>query len=425
MIRKTRPAPVVWGLAAVAALAAAVPLEAQENTTSTAVSGEVRLRTEAARPTSDSWENFTLLRTRIGLLATLNPGVRAFVQLQDARAFGEQPSTMHGSASQIDLHQGYVELSTALGGAPLALRVGRQEIVLGNERLVGAVGWSNTGRSFDAARLTLGAPGGWSGGGFVATLHESNPRFRSANVSHLENDHWFSGAYLARGAAEVFGLYDRNAHFGAYTEVNRATVGGRLQAPARTPAFASVEGAYQFGTQRAQVSQHSVTSQDIGAWFAGARAGLRTGAAVLPSVGVGLDYLSGDADALGSSYGAFQTLYATNHRYYGYMDLFLDPAAATRHRGLVDAMVNVRAGLGTLGTLEIDVHRFSLADAAGLENGEIGWELDLTYPFRIADAARFMVGYSAFRGGPAAAEIGLGPDGRIRHWGFVQAAVPF
>src|SRR5690606_22845165 len=37
----------------------------------------------------------------------------------------------------------------------LGLRLGRQELAYGNERLVGAVGWSNVGRSFDAALLRL------------------------------------------------------------------------------------------------------------------------------------------------------------------------------------------------------------------------------------------------------------------------------
>jgi len=418
-----RSAPTLLGLAA-ATLVSAMPLHAQGATT--VVSGEVRVRTEAARPSAaDEWDNFTLLRTRIGLRATLNPTVSAFVQLQDSRVFGQTVTTMSPAVNTLDLHQGFVDLSTAVGGTPLALRAGRQEIVIGNERLVGSVGWHNVGRSFDAARVTLG--GGetpWSGGAFLATVHEGNATYGHLNDVGLDRDHWFTGAFAGHGPLEVYALHDRNAHERIYSGINRSTFGGRLQSPSSSRAFGSLEGAWQTGTQEASTGG-GVTAQEIRAYFAGARAGVRPGGSVLPSIGLGLDYLSGSSTATGPEYRAFNTLYATNHRYYGYMDLFLNPAARTRDRGLVDAMANARVGLGRAGHLEVDLHRFDLASAADLEDGHIGWELDLSYPFRIADAGRFLVGYSAFRGGPAAPLTGLGADGRISHWGFVQAAVPF
>jgi hypothetical protein len=415
-----------WAAFAAAAtiLLTASPLIAQQATT--AVSGEVRLRTEAARPSAaDEWDNFTLLRTRIGLLATLNPSVRAFVQLQDSRVFGQAATTLSASVNTLDLHQGYVDLSTTAGELPIALRAGRQEIILGNERLVGAVGWHNVGRSFDAARLTLGsAKTAWNGGAFLATVHEGNATYGSLNGQHLERDHWFTGAFAGNRLLEAYALYDNNAHERSFSAIDRATLGARLQAPATSRFVGSLEGAYQLGSQQAKVGDRQV-EQDIRAYFVGGRAGVKTGVALLPSVGVGVDYLSGGESATGTEYRAFNTLYATNHRYYGYMDLFLNPAARTRDRGLVDAMLNARAGLGKAGTLEIDLHRFSLANTAGITDGEIGWELDFTYPFRIADAGRFVLGYSAFRGGAAAPALGLGADGKISHWGFIQAAVPF
>jgi hypothetical protein len=411
-------------LAAAAVLFAATPLNAQQANLD--VSGEVRLRTEASHfSAAEQTDNFTLLRTRVGLLATLNPSISAFVQLQDSRVFGQAPTTLSPASNTFDLHQGYVQLSTTLGETPLALRAGRQQIILGNERLVGAVGWHNVGRSFDAARLTLGsAQSSWNAGAFLATVHEGNAGFGHLNGLELEKDHWFTGAVVGTKLLEGYALYDNNAHERIFSGIDRTTLGGRLQTPASSRFLGSLEGAYQFGSQQARVGE-SLVEQDIRAHFAGARAGLKTGVAVLPSLSVGLDYLSGGESATGTEYRTFNTLYATNHRYYGYMDLFLNPAARTRERGLVDALLGVKAGLGRAGTLEIDLHRFSLANTSGINESEIGWELDLTYPFKIAEAGRFMVGYSAFRGGPAAELVGLGPDGKLRHWGFLQAAVPF
>jgi hypothetical protein len=392
----------------------------------TVVSGEVRLRTESLRPVTDArWDNYTLLRTRLGVTAPVNANVRAFAQLQDARVFGGTPGTMHGSAAQLDLHQGWIEFSGTFGETGLALRGGRQEIALGNERLIGAVGWSNTGRTFDAARLGAKLPGGRAQADlFFATIAEGGTRHRDSNGLGLESDRWLAGVYGAARLLDVHLLYDENASQGVYRDVDRFTAGGMLKAPATLPLVATLEGSYQFGDQTAHAAGMVPIEQDIRAWMVGARLGRNAVVPLMPYLGVGVDVLSGDADPLGDSYRAFNTLYATNHRYYGYIDLFLDPAARTGGRGLVDLMGNAKLALGR-SALEVDVHRFLLAQPGTLDSRAIGWELDLTYPFRFADAGRILVGYSLFRNGPAAAPIGLGAEGRTWHWGFVQAGVSF
>src|SRR5947209_3086601 len=64
-----------------------------------------------------------------------------------ARKVGSGPES-----DSIDLHQGYVTLGNHKE-FPLSLKVGRQELIYGEERLIGAFGWNNIGRSFDAAKV--------------------------------------------------------------------------------------------------------------------------------------------------------------------------------------------------------------------------------------------------------------------------------
>ena len=75
-------------------------------------------------------------------------------QTQDARDWGDKQTPAPPRQDTWDLRQAYAEL-----GDPdknlLALRVGRQEISLGGERLVGVSQWQNVGRTFDAARLLV------------------------------------------------------------------------------------------------------------------------------------------------------------------------------------------------------------------------------------------------------------------------------
>jgi hypothetical protein len=124
--------------------------------------GQFRLRAEAdGRTTGTKPDYATLSRIRGGVRVGLTDWIRAYVQLQDARAWGSELNTLtDAGADNFDMHQGYAELG---GTGAFNTRLGRQEMILGDERLVGAVGWSNTGRSFDGVRLMGEARGiGWT-----------------------------------------------------------------------------------------------------------------------------------------------------------------------------------------------------------------------------------------------------------------------
>ena len=60
-----------------------------------------------------------------------------------------------GSGDAIDFHQAYLELDD-LFSKSISVRLGRQELAYGSQRLVGTVEWSNVGRSFDAVKIRYG-----------------------------------------------------------------------------------------------------------------------------------------------------------------------------------------------------------------------------------------------------------------------------
>src|SRR4029079_8807367 len=53
-----------------------------------------------------------------------------------------------------DVRQAYVELGNP-EGKTFGVRVGRQELVFGEQRLVGHLNWVNAARSFDGVRATI------------------------------------------------------------------------------------------------------------------------------------------------------------------------------------------------------------------------------------------------------------------------------
>ena len=96
---------------------------------------------------------YSQLRTRVGVMFNTGDNLSAFVQIQDSRTFGSETSTL-SNMSNIDLHQGYFVLDNFFK-LPLSLKAGRFELLYGSQRLIGPVGWSNVGRSFDGGVLTV------------------------------------------------------------------------------------------------------------------------------------------------------------------------------------------------------------------------------------------------------------------------------
>ncbi len=99
---------------------------------------------------------FVTERARLGLGVDRGP-VTAVVTLQDARVWGDVGSTQLVAPGEpvppaFAPYEAYLELHTR-SGRHVFLRVGRQKLMWGDGRLVGANDWSITGRSLDAARF--------------------------------------------------------------------------------------------------------------------------------------------------------------------------------------------------------------------------------------------------------------------------------
>jgi hypothetical protein len=115
-------------------------------------------------------------------------------------------------------------------------------------------------------------------------------------------------------------------------------------------------------------------------------------------------------------------MFATNHPFYGLMDLFLDPAARTLDRGLIDALATTTIALPPRTTLKVELHHFAPQTGA---RAEIGWEADVIAPVRLSTSTLFELGYTAFRAGPAAQAMGLGVNNSVRQWTYAQLKASF
>lgn len=97
---------------------------------------------------------YYLSRFRFNATVTPSRALAFHIQAQDARV-GRKEIGAVGSPfkAPLDLRMAFADIGTA--EARLSVRLGRQELAFGEQRLVGHVGWLNAARTFDTARVTL------------------------------------------------------------------------------------------------------------------------------------------------------------------------------------------------------------------------------------------------------------------------------
>jgi hypothetical protein len=212
------------------------------------------------------------------------------------------------------------------------------------------------------------------------------------------------GSLPAAGPLELYALYNTVAE--DFTD--QVTLGGRWLGNGRLSW--RVEAAYQTGT-RADI--------DVSAYLLALRAGLPLAGRARAELWY--DLLSGDDEPFDDETGVFDTLFGTNHKFYGFMDLFTNIPVHTSGRGLQDVALKTTFGPAPAMTLQADLHVFLVAAGDGLASGRIGEEIDLTARWALTPDVAVSAGGALFRPGDA----GIVPGDNVRSWLFLMADVVF
>jgi hypothetical protein len=290
------------------------------------VGASVRLRTEIRDDfkfgSTDPGNDEQFLLTQLRVNATWNLATRAtvFVEIQDARIFGEegidQVATPNIFADELDLHGAYLQVDLSSGQLPVDLTVGRQKFNLGAQRLVSSLEWVNTARVWDGIRLDLGRTDERTLNVFASKLVPVNPR--EFNWHDLTGnrmfDSYFYGAYFTDfglvpgGQLEAYWLFRHRSEAGDGVQ----TLGGRLTAT-RDAWDVELEAAVQFGTWGDETHRGSMLHAALGYTAIDLNAS---------RFGVAYNFGSGDGDPNDGTHSTFDNLYPLNHAFYGYMDFF-------------------------------------------------------------------------------------------------------
>lgn len=331
-------------------------------------------------------DDFTSLRTRVHFSVFVTDDIQAFIQLQDVRFFGEEADPLRDfDADNFDLHQGYIDLKD-LFRKPLSVRLGRQELSFDEERLIGNVDFTPQGQTFDGFRITYQPPSNQFDL-FAMKINDGVARGITPIGNSQGDDVNFYGIYTNWKPAKdhlVSGYFlwleDEPG------DIDRFTTGARL-AGGSGPFNYRGEAYYQFG---------EAGLQDLSAFLIGLRGTYSVRSIYKPAFTFWYDYISGDENLEDNEIKVFNTLFATNHRFYGFMDIFLNIPRDTGNRGLQDIVAKFFMVPHETTKLFVDFHQFLLAENDDFGENNLGQEIDLTLSYLFRKRIEITFGYSHF-----------------------------
>ena len=404
---------------------------AYSDDSSVKLSGQVRMlsETDAKDFNKDSPEqDAAFLRTRLSTAFQPAEKISAFIQLQDSRLYGSEPNTL-ADTHNVDLHQAYFTVEDLFINK-LSLKSGRFESSYGAGRLIGTVGWHNVGQAFNGSVLRYRVSEKLDIDSFGAQLiHQVDP----ANLKNTGR--YLAGLYATYRPKETYHLdfYSISEVHSKETvkdepDLTRHTLGaydkGKLDCPinSNNALDYEVEVAAQLGKRHNPADGIHSERQDIRAFMLTASIGYTLDTAQKPRLAVGYDYLSGQ-DADDEDYKVFDTLYANNDEFYGFMDYFVDIPVDTGGSGLQDVMAKLQIAPHKKLTLKADVHHFLSAKKVDDENS-YGQEVDLTAVYRYHKALGFTLGVSVFAPGELM-KAKFGGNDDVAAWSYFMTTANF
>lgn len=257
-------------------------------------------------------DDFLLHRTRLYANLEVGERFRFYGEYLDAESnyenFAPRPIEVNRS-DVLNFFGDYVLLDTDCG--KLTGRVGRQELLYGDQRLISPLDWANTRRTFDGAKL-MWAQDDWKVDGFWTKPVQTDRR----NLDTPDDDQQFYAAYATYSGIKdhVFDYYwigyqsDR-ALFPGTQPFHYQTPGARWSAT--WDCYQTIaEGAYQFG-------EYGPLDHSAGFFTLGAGRKWNDHC-WKPEVWGYYDWASG-GDTVGNG---FNQLFPLGHKYMGFMDLF-------------------------------------------------------------------------------------------------------
>jgi Alginate export len=364
----------------------------------------------------DGW---LITRSRLGVAWQPSDWLKLYVQGQDSmEALSGRPHDTSSGANgndHFDLRQAYLAFGDPKA-SPVSFTLGRQPLDFGSRRVVADSGWSNYGRTFDAARLTWRASKDWTVDAFagnVVTVREDefNTPDRASDLAGL----WATGKLPGEQILDLYILHlDSEDSKIAPVRGDFWTIGSRLfKKPSKaSPWDYELEAVAQTGhvfAKKKELELLAFGSQStLGYTF--------FDAPWSPRVSANFNYASGDHRMADGDQDRLQPLYPSTHAMNGLLD-------SIGWANLLDPYVEVKIAPVENWTISLQAHAFFRAetsDFAYRANGStpvrtpagasddryIGTEFDLTLQTSLTQELELLVGGGVLLAGDYLASTG-------------------
>lgn len=368
--------------------------------------GDIRSRYENhynARLTKTN-NDFDLNRVRVYGDLWYRDDIRLYAEFIGAWSTPQHLPFLPTDRNDADFLNLFIDLKIAeLGGDPAYVRVGRQELLFGSQRLISPLEWANTRRTFQGVR------------GFRHTEKWDFDMFwvqpvipNVGKLDSVDNNQNFAGVwatYRPKAGQAIDAYYLLRDNTNGVTQLGiplgnftRHTFGGRYVGNVNNFLF-DVEAAMQLGSQNAR---------DVVAGMGAVGAGYNFKDAPLdPTFWAYYDFASGGNPTAGTGH-TFNQLFAFGHYYLGWVD-------QVGRQNIHDLNFHLYLYPTKWVTTWLQFHSFWLADnkdalynAAGIptrrdstgrSGSHVGEELDVVLNFHLTKHLDVLTGYSYLWGG--------------------------
>jgi len=392
------------------------------------VSGQLRTRTElrngqgTLQVKDTAHAVFTSQRTRLNF-GYSGYRFKLYASVQDVRVWGQDASSINRVTTDANdgfmLHEAWAEISLVDTGKVIknfTLKVGRQELVYDDVRLLGNLDWLQQARRHDAALLKFDH-NGWTAHlgaaynqnaerksntiyngvptAYTASTNGMGAMYKSMQFLYLARKHYFGNTSVLLFKDDFskfhFAATDTEKKTPIYESGvwSRYTVGANMFGTAKRKLGFAISAFYQGGKYREGTSLNEYFFSVSTQYAAGRKL----------SIGPGVDITSGNNGSDPTKkYQRFDPLYGTPHKFWGYMDYFY-VADGFGSNGLIDYYLKAKYKLKDNFTMSLDGHRFVLPSAVVNKDGTtmkkaLGTEIDFVFNYAMTKAVNIEGGYS-------------------------------
>ena len=343
-------------------------------------------------------------RTRLNFDYKHTDRLHLYISLQNVNVWGQsqqiQAVDRTGGMSVFEAYAEFPLVNT------LSAKVGRQMIVLDDDRIFGSLDWHPAGRSHDAVNLNWTPSEKLTLRGFFAYNQSGSTTTPTLNINTPSGQNFTPGlgqdyqhlqalhAHYSISEAHQLSLLFANLGYRTddSADQNMQTFGAH---------YTGKSNQLSYGASAYMQTGKNAGGTEKSAYMFAVNAGYKFS----PIFGLtaGVDYLSGNAsDDTSGKDKKFNPFSGTNHKFYGFMDYYYVGAPGSKaapSAGLLNPYLTANVRTGEKSNLSATFHYFAPAakfEVGGKKHSSYGSEIDLVYNLKVQPFIGLQVGYSTY-----------------------------